>query len=134
MADYTAASPHQPKGDHNRRLALGLSPEDFARQAGVGVEALRDYERTSPDHPYDPLVASRVAAALERLEPGTRSMPEVSSEAAALRDGEKPGPAEAAVQVRDAGAESQATPPDEWDAVDEAVDETFPASDPTTKY
>jgi hypothetical protein len=32
--------------------------------------------------------------------------------------------------VRSAGPEAMRDPPKEWDAVDEALDETFPASDP----
>jgi transcriptional regulator with XRE-family HTH domain len=58
----------QPKGDHNRRLSLGLSPEQFAEAAGVSVEALRDYELTGPDQAFDVAVAAKVAEALQRLE------------------------------------------------------------------
>jgi hypothetical protein len=32
--------------------------------------------------------------------------------------------------VRDAGPENMLYPPDEWDCVDEAMDESFPCSDP----
>lgn len=58
----------EPKGDHNRRLSLGLEPDDFAREAGVTVDQLRDYERTAPDHDFDLDVARRVGEALDRLE------------------------------------------------------------------
>ncbi|RUT33033.1 XRE family transcriptional regulator [Arsenicitalea aurantiaca] len=58
----------EPKGDHNRRIGLGLSLEQMAAEAGVTVEALREYEMTSPDHKFDLLVAERVGAALDRLE------------------------------------------------------------------
>jgi hypothetical protein len=58
----------QPKGDHNRRLALGLDPEVFAAEAGISVKALRDYEETAPDQDFDANVAERIGAALERLE------------------------------------------------------------------
>jgi hypothetical protein len=58
----------EPKGDHNRRLSLGLEPDDFAREAGVTVDQLRDYERTAPDHDFDLEVARRVGEALDRLE------------------------------------------------------------------
>lgn len=58
----------QPKGDHNRRLSLGLDPDQFAAEAGISTEQLRDYERTGPDHRFDAAVAARVGAALERLE------------------------------------------------------------------
>jgi hypothetical protein len=46
---------------------------------------------------------------------------------AAFADGEStPGP----VEVRNAGPESMRSDPPEWDKVDEASDESFPASDP----
>jgi hypothetical protein len=58
----------QPKGDHNRRLSLGLDPEQFAAAAGITVDELRDYESTWPDHAFSPMIAERVGEALERLE------------------------------------------------------------------
>ena len=62
--------PHarDPKGDHNRRLALGLGPDTFAAEAGVTEEDLRQYELTGPDQEFDLAVARRVGDALERLE------------------------------------------------------------------
>lgn len=68
MPHYTSEAPHQPKGDHNRRLSLGMDPDRFAAEAGITTEQLRDYERTGPDHDYDPAVAERIAATLDRLE------------------------------------------------------------------
>ena len=68
MTQYTAHSPYQPKGDHNRRLSLGLDQDQFAAEAGITTQELLDYERTAPDHDYDPTVALRVTLALERLE------------------------------------------------------------------
>lgn len=61
-------SNRSPKGDHNRRLALGMDPDDFALEAGVTTESLREYEATSPDQDFDVYVADLVGAALERLE------------------------------------------------------------------
>lgn len=63
-----APAERQPKGDHNRRLSLGLEPEQFAAAAGITVEALREYERTGPDRHFDLVVAQRVGEALDRLE------------------------------------------------------------------
>lgn len=54
--------------------------------------------------------------------------------AAAFRDAEPVGPKDAAVQVREAGPDATRSHPRDWDDVDEAVDESFPASDPPAKY
>jgi hypothetical protein len=62
------AATRSPKGDHNRRLALGIEADAFAREAGVTTEALRTYETTGPDHDFDVHVADLVGAALDRLE------------------------------------------------------------------
>ncbi|WP_108398382.1 hypothetical protein [Devosia submarina] len=57
-----------------------------------------------------------------------------TDKAPAMKDGKKPGPAEAVVQVRDAGKDAQADKPKDWDKQDQAVDESFPASDPPSTY
>lgn len=36
--------------------------------------------------------------------------------------------------IRPAGKDAQKNPPEEWDEVDEELDETFPASDPPANY
>jgi hypothetical protein len=36
--------------------------------------------------------------------------------------------------VRDAGPEAMQNPPKKWDHIDQAEDESFPASDPPAKY
>jgi hypothetical protein len=58
----------EPKGDHNRRLSLGLDLDAFAAEAGVTALDLKSYEMTLPDEEFDLNVAQRVGAALERLE------------------------------------------------------------------
>ena len=58
----------EPKGDHNRRIALGLDIDAFAVEAGVTPEALHTYEATGPDGDFDIYIAQLVGEALERLE------------------------------------------------------------------
>lgn len=50
--------------------------------------------------------------------------------APALRHGGAPGPVGTTGSVRPAGRGAMRDPPKEWDKVDEASDESFPASDP----
>lgn len=58
----------EPMGDHNRRLSLGMDLEQFAAEAGISAQALRDYELTPAGAVFDLAVAEKVGAALERLE------------------------------------------------------------------
>ena len=51
-----------------------------------------------------------------------------------MKNGKKPGPKDAPVQVRDAGKAAWPTSPRDWDKHDEAVDESFPASNSSAKY
>lgn len=60
--------------------------------------------------------------------------PAAHERAAAFRNGDPAGPKEAEVQVRPAGPGAMRSKPRKWDEVDEAVDESFPASDPAAKY
>jgi hypothetical protein len=55
-------------------------------------------------------------------------------QAAAMRDGRKPGPKDAPVQVRNSGPDAMKDRPEGWDETDEASDESFPASDSSAKY
>lgn len=57
-----------------------------------------------------------------------------SENAAAMKGGKKPGPKDSPVQVRNAGEDAIADKPGQWDDQDEAVDESFPASDSSAKY
>jgi len=57
-----------PKGDHNRRIALGFSLEEFALEAGLDAESLREYETTGPDQDFNTAIAHQVGLTLERLE------------------------------------------------------------------
>lgn len=51
--------------------------------------------------------------------------------AAALKRGRTaPGPVGQSGSARSAGPEAMRDPPGQWDGVDQAVDESFPASDP----
>ncbi|MGV8832683.1 MAG: hypothetical protein ACOH2N_11970 [Devosia sp.] len=64
----------------------------------------------------------------------TKTPKKTSDNAAAMKDGKKPGPDGSPVQVRNAGQEAQPDTDKNWDAQDEAVDESFPASDSSAKY
>ena len=64
----TTPTQREPKGDHNRRLSLGLDLDEFALEAGVSSKELFDYEMTLPDDDFDLEVARKVGAALDRLE------------------------------------------------------------------
>ena len=57
-----------PKGDHNRRLSLGLDADEFAATAGISVSDLKHYEFADMDEISDPVIAQRVGQTLERLE------------------------------------------------------------------
>jgi hypothetical protein len=111
------SSMRQPKGDHNRRLALGMDIEAFAAEAGLTREQVHEYEMTSPDHKFDGDVARRYGAALDRLEanppdtqivqntptvpanpPKTRDVP-----APAFKDAVSPGAPDQPALVRPAG-------------------------------
>lgn len=68
MTFPTDPNERSPKGDHNRRLSLGIEAAEFAATAGVTPDELRAYEFTNPDGSYDLGTAERVGQALERLE------------------------------------------------------------------
>ena len=72
-ADPTERS---PKGDHNRRIALGFDINQFAVEAGVSTDDLHAYETTGPDQEFDVEVAHNVGIALERLEASVRPVVE----------------------------------------------------------
>ncbi|WP_323014759.1 hypothetical protein [Devosia sp.] len=67
--------------------------------------------------------------------PETRKHPKPAPDAAAaMKGGKKPGPGDSPVQVRNAGKQALADKPRSWDKQDDALDESFPASDASAKY
>lgn len=69
----------------------------------------------------------------DTTKPGAHTI-NTGDDAAAMKDGKKPGPDGSPVQVRNSGEDAVADKPDNWDEQDEALDESFPASDATAKY
>jgi hypothetical protein len=124
MAEFLRDENRSPKGDHNRRLTLGIDPDVFAQAAGITTEDLRDYEATGPDKRFDPTVAHQVGVALERYESGA---PLTSP---APKDETTLGSPEESTFVRPAGPANMREAPADWEPTDEAADESFPASDP----
>lgn len=140
-------STRQPKGDHSRRLALGMDIEVFAAGAGLTREQVDEYEMTSPDHTFNADVTRRYGAALERfeakppptqivqnvtpVEPYIDRLPEAPGvQAPAFKDAEPAGAPDQPAPVRPAGSDAMRDAPQEWDETDQASDESFPASDP----
>lgn len=67
-------------------------------------------------------------------DPKKPATPDKSDDAAAMPGGKKPGPKGSPTQVRDAGGDALVDKPKDWDEQDDAVDESFPASDSSAKY
>lgn len=106
--DVTAAQGDVPGLDDNSRLDGSPSwdkARDIADEHPVGSDP-ENSEQDAPAH----------------------------EQAAAFRDGKPAGPAEADVQVRPAGPGATRSGEENWDEVDEAADESFPASDPPARY
>jgi len=68
MSPQVNPTQREPKGDHNRRMSLGLDLDQFAAEAGITAKQLKSYEMTLPDEEFDLDVARKVGAALDRLE------------------------------------------------------------------
>ncbi|MCS6758978.1 MAG: hypothetical protein MO852_08080 [Candidatus Devosia euplotis] len=60
--------------------------------------------------------------------------PKKLSGPAAMKDDKKPGPDTSPVQVCNAGEEALPDKPENWNKQDEALDESFPASDSSAKH
>jgi hypothetical protein len=95
--------PHErsPKGDHNRRLSLGLDADEFAATAGITVDDLKHYEFADMDEISDPTIAQKVGRALERLEANTE--PKVDNGPIPSDDDDVPARVYAALQSTELG-------------------------------
>jgi short-subunit dehydrogenase len=121
-------------GRSGRSLAWGLG----ALALGIGVAAiagtvLRSGRRPGGDHGR---YGGQGETRWGRFEEQRRETP-IVERAAALRDAEPVGPADRGLygQIRPAGPEAMRDPIQRpWDKVDEASDESFPASDPPSYY
>jgi hypothetical protein len=87
-----------------------------------------------------PTLQDRIAAALSGLTSRLGGKEDAGAARSERREAHPAYPAHDAraapppQDVRPAGPEAMRDPPAEWTRQDEALDETFPASDPTTKY
>jgi hypothetical protein len=104
---------------HRRILQLMLG-ELAGTSAGERIEALLRQRSTLQDGQEDPGAVEAAGMGLELA-----MAEEFRRIAAGL-----PDRAHDAGPVRPAGPEFMRNPPEEWDAIDEAADESFPASDP----
>ena len=68
MSYPPSSTERSPKGDHNRRLSLGVDVDRLAAEAGITPGELRAYEFTPVGEDFDVEIARRVGEALERLE------------------------------------------------------------------
>ncbi|WP_127145460.1 hypothetical protein [Pelagibacterium montanilacus] len=93
---------------------------------------------TDASGPQGPAQAHPPAAPGQDKDKSARSdIPEAEPDhhqVAAFHDKQPAGPDQARVQVREAGKDAPRTPQGKWDDVDEASDESFPASDPPARY
>lgn len=91
-------------------------------QAGERMETLLGARSTLQDGQEDPGAVETAGVALELA---------MADEFRRIAEG-VPGPSSSG-PVRPAGPEAMQDPPERWDRVDEAADESFPASDPPAR-
>jgi bifunctional non-homologous end joining protein LigD len=153
IAPLTPSAEWPQVKDFAHRFALALSqaqPERFtaalakAKRTGrIFIDYLRNQRGATAVMPYSVRhgISWRISMGLFRLiataaagyglyKLFNRKAP--TAEPAALAPGEATGTG--VTEIRSAGPEGMRSDPPNWDAVDEASDESFPASDPPAKY
>jgi hypothetical protein len=108
----------------HRRILQLIVGELAGSLAGERVESLLRERSTLQDGQEDPGAVETTGLGIEMA---------VAEEFRRVIDGLPRTTAPAAGPVRPAGAESMQEPPEQWDEVDEASDESFPASDPPAR-
>lgn len=110
-----------------------IPPAPVPRSAPLPVHANDDWYRPAPPSPWPWIAAALGIGYLvgrgrrRRADAAARSEARDVAPAALTR---LPGERDSFVQVRNAGPEEVRDPPAQWSRVDEAIDESFPASDP----
>lgn len=105
---------------HRRVLQL-IVAELATIPAGERLGAQLQARSTFQDGQEDPGAVTGIGTALELA---------VAEEIRAIAEGRAGPVASDTGHIRPAGPESMRDPPEDWDEVDEASDESFPASDP----
>ena len=111
--------------------AKDKSATDEAREGETRETGLMKWNRTTSIIAASGAAVVGLGAAIAARRYWFAGAEEEDQPAAALERGKRaPGPVGDSGAARSAGPEAMRDPPEEWEKVDQAADESFPASDP----